>query len=181
MATRLRDRTIPLGFSCYPALRPDNFHDYVRHLPRAPSPARGVTPCGVTSRPHRKALPFPHRYSELMRQTQFLPRPRSSLVPRVYAGCCESLLEEGPSRRYLCTSFLACKDPYPGCSCGARARYFPQNDGLPGDSSRSAHCKTHAIATSACKRFRGYNHSLMFKPANLLATLVAPTTANILG
>ena len=37
-----------------------------------------------------------------MRQSQFLPRPRFSLVPRVYAGCCESLLEEGPSRRYLC-------------------------------------------------------------------------------
>jgi len=148
MATRFRDQTIPLGFSCYPALRPDNFHDYVRHLPRAPSPVQGVTPCGVTSGPHRKALPLPHRYSELMRQSQFLPLPRSSLVPRVYAGCCESLLEEGPSRRYLCKSFSTCLDPYPICSCGTHARYFPQNYGLPGVLNRSAQSKLHTIATS---------------------------------
>ena len=39
----------------------------------------------------------------------------SSSSPRrwVFAGCCQSLLGDGPSRRYLCESFLGCLDPYP--------------------------------------------------------------------
>jgi len=76
MATWFRDQTIPLRVSCYPALRPDNFLEHARHLPRAPSPSQGVTPSGATSRSHRKALPPPHRYIELMRQSKILPRPR---------------------------------------------------------------------------------------------------------
>ncbi|SRR6266704_1728703 len=116
-----------------------------------------------------------------MRQTKILTQPRSSLVPRVFAGCCESLLEVGPSRRYLCKSFSTCLDPYPGCSCGARARYFPQNYGLPGEPSRSAQNKISYYGKLQYERdFRGYSHSLMFKPADLLATQVAPTAAVIL-
>ena len=110
-----------------------------------------------------------------MRQTKILSQPRFSLVPRVFAGCCESLLEVGPSRRYLCKSFSTCLDPYPGCSCGAHARYFPQNYGLPGVPNRSALGRIHTIATSVCGSYRGCSHSLMFKPADLLATLVAHT------
>ena len=60
------------------------------------------------------------------------------LVRRVFAGCCQPLLGGGPSRRYLCKSFSTCKDPYPGCSCGAFTRFFPQDIGLPGDVIRSA-------------------------------------------
>ena len=37
----------------------------------------------------------------------------------------------GPSRRYLCASFPACLDPYPGSLGGAYTRYFPPNIGLP--------------------------------------------------
>jgi hypothetical protein len=55
----------------------------------------------------------------------------SSLGPEVSAGCCEPLLRCGPSRRYLCTSFPACLDPYPGGSCGAYTRFFPHDIGLP--------------------------------------------------
>jgi hypothetical protein len=116
-----------------------------------------------------------------MRQTKILTQPRSSLVPRVFAGCCEPLLEVGPSRRYLCKSFSTCLDPYPGCSCGARARFFPQNNGLPGEPSRSAQNKISYYGKLQYERdFRGYSHSLMFKPADLLATQVAPTAARIL-
>ena len=49
--------------------------------------------------------------------------PPDSGVPcqRVFAGCCQSLLGDGPSRRYLCKSFLGCLDPYPvgsqRCTC----------------------------------------------------------------
>jgi len=113
-----------------------------------------------------------------MRQTKILSQSRFSLAPRVFAGCCESLLEVGLSRRYLCKSFSTCLDPYPGCSCGARARYFPQNYGLPGVPTRSALGKIHTIATSVCGSFRGCSHSLMFKPVDLLATLVAHTLVN---
>ena len=61
-----------------------------------------------------------------------------SLGQRVFAGCCQSLLGEGLSRRYLCESFPACLDPYPGCSCGAFTRFFPQDFGLPCVMTRSA-------------------------------------------
>jgi hypothetical protein len=44
-----------------------------------------------------------------------------SLVPRVFAGCTQSLLPTGASRRYLCEPFLRCPSPYPGgpaeCFC----------------------------------------------------------------
>ena len=116
-----------------------------------------------------------------MRQTKILSQPRSSLVPRVFAGYCESLLEVGPSRCYLYKSFSTCLDPYPGCSCGAHTRYFPQNYGLPGKANRSALGIFHTIATSVWEGFRSCSHSLMFKPMDLLATLVAPTTVNSTG
>jgi len=128
---------------------------------------------------HGKALPFRLSYFELMRQTKILSRPQFSLVPRIFAGCCESLLEVGPSRRYLCVSFSTCLDPYPGCSCGASTRFFPQNLGLPALINRSALSLIHTIATSVWEKFRGCSHSLMFKPADLLATQVAPTAANV--
>jgi hypothetical protein len=82
--------------------------------------------------PSRKALPFPHRSYGLMRQPQSLRLPVAiRLGHAVFAGCCPSLLGVGPSRRSLCASFPACLDPYPGCSCGARTRFFPQDFGLP--------------------------------------------------
>src|SRR5215831_17582826 len=44
-----------------------------------------------------------------------LPPPSAfSLVPRVLAGCTQSLLTTGASRRYLWKSFLGCWIPYPG-------------------------------------------------------------------
>ena len=97
-----------------------------------------------------------------------------NLEHKVFAGCCQPLLEVGPSRRYLYKSFSACKDPYPGCSHGAFTRFFPQDNGLPGAMSRSALGKTHT-AISVWRSFRGCSHSLMFQPADLLAPQIAPT------
>lgn len=101
-------------------------------------------------------------------------RLRFSLGPRVFAGSCEPLLGIGPSRRYLCGSFSACSDPYPGGSCGACTRFFPQDNGLPRVRTGSALSHIHT-ATSVWAYFRGCNHSLMFRPADLLATPIAPT------
>ena len=49
-----------------------------------------------------------------MRQTKFLPPSSCQLLQRVFAGCHQPLLEDGPSRRYLRKSFPRCLDPYPG-------------------------------------------------------------------
>ena len=100
--------------------------------------------------------------------------PRLSLRQWVFAGCCEPRLGIGPSRRCLCESFSACLDPYPGGSRGAYTRFFPQDNGLPDVRTRSAPSHIHT-ATSVWACFRGYNHSLMFRPADLLATPIAPT------
>jgi len=66
--------------------------------------------CTVTVLPRRPQahglgrleLPRLHRSYWLMRQTVILPLASVSLFQRVFAGCCEPLLHDGPSRRYLC-------------------------------------------------------------------------------
>ena len=80
-----------------------------------------LSPTAMTESPFAStpALPGGMRYYGLMRQTSILCAARGVLLSTVYAGCCEPLLHRGPSRRYLCASFLACLDPYPGGSCGA--------------------------------------------------------------
>jgi hypothetical protein len=59
--------------------------------------------------------------------------PPTVLVARggVLAAWTTPCWSHGPSRRYLCASFPACLDPYPGSSRGARTRFFPQDFGLP--------------------------------------------------
>lgn len=101
-------------------------------------------------------------------------RLRHGLTRTVFAGCCQPLLGTGPSRRYLCQSFPACLDPYSGCSRGAHARFFPQDIGLPRVRTGSA-LRIYPTATSVGTRFRSCSHLLMFRPAGLLATPVAPT------
>ena len=104
------------------------------------------------------------------------PKPSRRLRPwPVFAGCCQPLVGVGPSRRCLWESFSACLDPYPGCSCGASARFFPQDNGLPDVMTRSALGDAHTIATSVWCSFRGCSYSIIFRPANLLAPHVAPT------
>src|SRR5215471_13139871 len=78
----------------------------------------------------RSALPDPPRSYGLMRQTSSLWNPLLSLWAPVFAGCCETLLAGGPSRRYLRKSFPRCLVPYPGASPGAPTRYFPGDIGL---------------------------------------------------
>ena len=118
-------------------------------MPRAPLPATGVTSCGVTSRITSEGVTPP---SSLVRTHAPVPNPPSAsgfnLVQRVFAGCRQSLLGVGPSRRYLCESFPTCLDPYPGCSCGALTRFFPQDFGLPHVRNGSAQRTLPVQATS---------------------------------
>ena len=123
---------------------------------------KGVTPSSSLVRAHAPNL---------------LPsiRLRHRLARMIFAACCQPLLGTGPSRRYLCQSFLTCLDPYSGCSQGARARCFPQDIGLPRALTGSAR-RGIPTATSVGCLFRSCSHSLMFRPASLLATPVAPTS-----
>ena len=107
-------------------------------VPRAPLPLPGVTCSGETFRPIRG------RYPSFLALTDSCARPPSShllgfrLVWWVFAGCRQSLLDGGPSRLYLCKSFLGCLAPYPGVSSGASTRFFPDDFGLPHTMTRSA-------------------------------------------
>jgi len=118
-------------------------------VPRAPLPLPSVTCSGETFRPIRG------RYPSFIALTDSCARPPSSLllgsrlVWRVFAGCSQSLLDGGPSRRYLCKSFLGCLAPYPGASSGASARFFPEDFGLPRTMIRSAFSQLPRAATSA--------------------------------
>jgi hypothetical protein len=85
-----------------------------------------------------------------------------------------SQIYPGATRRCLCQSFSACLDPYPGCSQDARSHFFSQDIGLDRSLSGSA-LHVSPTATSVGNEFRGCNHSLMFRPTDLLATQVAPT------
>jgi hypothetical protein len=80
--------------------------------------------------------PVRGRYPSFIAPTSSCARPhcspwlRLSLFHGVFAGCRQSLLQDGPSRRYLRNSFPRCLDPYPGAPPGAHTRYFPGDIGL---------------------------------------------------
>ena len=123
------------------------------------------------------------RYPTVLATTGSCARPRpspslwSSLGLGVCAGCCEPLLRRGPSRRYLCTSFPACLDPYPGGSCGAHARFFPHDIGLPplGPGRRST---ISPPATSGGTPISGLQSFAHVQASRFAATQVAPTVVS---
>jgi hypothetical protein len=143
-------------------------------VPRAPSHVRGVTSHVGTSR-----VPSTRRYPAFVATTNSCanPTPSLRLDMSCTAGRCrllQPLLGIGPSRRYLCESFSACLNPYPGCPCGALAPFFPQDNGLPGVGTPSA-LGNGRTATSVQSFLRGCSYSFIFRPADLLAPHVAPT------
>jgi len=131
----------------------------------------------------RVGLPCPirGRYPSFFALTDSCARPPSSyllgsrLVWQVFAGCRQSLLDGGPSRRYLCKSFLGCLAPYLGVSSGASARFFPEDFGLPHAMTGSALSQLPVQRLPHGAISRGCRHSFMFRPPSLLATQVAPT------
>ena len=94
-----------------PATSPLDAH----HAPRAPLPLQGVTPPGVASPATWKGITLPSSLIWAHAPDQLPPTHFGlGLAPWVLAGCCQPLLEDGPSRRYLRKSFPRCLDPYPG-------------------------------------------------------------------
>ena len=120
----------------------------------------------------RPALPDLHRSYWLMRQTKILLPTSVSLFRQVFAGCCESLLDDGPSRRYLhgpCTGAWVRTPPRPN---GVLVRFFPLGIGLPLGSRGSARERSRNAAFRG-GIFRGCNHSMMFR----LPCSLGPPTA----
>ena len=144
-------------------------------MPRAPLHAPGVTLCIEISRISSAGITPP---SSLIRtHAPIRNPPQASVNPRTQ-GLCRLLSAPAGSRTLptlLRDSFSACKDPYPGCSRGAHARFFPQDNGLPGVMTRSALSYTHTKAIPVWSLFRGCSHSITFQPADLLAPQIAPT------
>jgi hypothetical protein len=127
--------------------------------------------------PCQWALPHFHRSYGLMRQSSTLPPPR--LYPRT-VGLCRLLSAPAGRRTFptlFCASFSACLDPYPGGSWSASTRFFLHDIGLPRVRTGSA-LRTTRTATSIRHLCRGCSHSLMFRPADLLTTQVAPTATD---
>ena len=83
-------------------------------------------------------LPGLHRSYWLMRQTKILLPTSVSLFRQVFADCCEPLLDDGPSRRYLCDPCTGAWVRTPPRPSGACVRCFPLGIGLPLGSRGSA-------------------------------------------
>jgi hypothetical protein len=153
-----------------------------RQVPRAPLPAsrcyllrhgvthhiRGHYPSFIAHM-HSRARPKPSRRLQL------------SLIRRVFAGCCQSLLGDGPSRRYLRKSISGCLDPYPG---GFLWCIYPL---LPIETSAYSVRDGSAFPQYPVQRlqyglsFRSCSHSFMFRPPDLFTTQVAPTAVTLSG
>jgi hypothetical protein len=107
------------------------------------------------------------------------PKPsrllRSSLARRVFAGCCQPLLGDGRSRRYLHNPCVGAWTPTPPRSTGALTRYLP--------SGHRPHLSFNRFGTQNFPRhgfnmglqFRGCSHFLMFRLPHSLGPLTAPT------
>ena len=115
-----------------------------------------------------RALPGLHSSYWLMRQTIILLPTSVSLFRQVFAGCCEPLLEDGPSRRYLCDPCRGAWVPTPPRLSGAFVRFFPDHIGLILTLRNSA--RENCPASSFPQGFlsRGCNHSFIFRLPYLL-------------
>ena len=104
--------------------------------------------------PTRLALPNLLRSYQLMRQTKSLSPTSISLFQRVFAGCYEPLLGDGPSRRYLCDLCIGAWIHTPSRLSSAFDRFFLLSIGLPLGSRRSTHDKYPQTALSGQKLSR---------------------------
>ena len=132
----------------------------------------------------QRALPLLHRSYGLMRQTKILLTDFVFLIRKVFAGCCQPLLDDGPSRRYLhnlCKGAWTLTPPRSqrscpfGRPCSRLGRFDRKDIGLAPESTSSAREKFPAMQLRQRGGFRGCSHSLMFRLPYSLGPPVAPT------
>ena len=127
----------------------------------------------------QRALPLLPRSYGLMRQTKSLLSYSVPLIRQVFAGCRQSLLGDGPSRRYLCNPSIGAWTLIPGCLSGALVRFFPESHSLSHVAPTSAHPASRRYATSTATSLRDGSHFVMFRLPWLLALQVAPTAQSL--
>ncbi len=100
-----------------------------RSMPRAPLPHRRVTPVRTASCAVSKSVTSSSSLIRAHASDQDPPTGSSSPRRWVLAGCCQPLLRDGPSRRYLCIPCVGAWTHAPGCHLCARARSFQRCNG----------------------------------------------------
>ncbi len=114
-------------------------------VPRAPLSAswRMLPRYSMISRIISESITFPSLLLRTHAPSQIPPAAFVFIIQPVFAGCYQSLLVDGSSRRYLCRSSDGCSDPYPGGSLQCSYPFLP-------------------VATSAFPLFRQGRFSLNF-------------------
>jgi hypothetical protein len=141
-------------------------------------PARGVTPGrdDLTGRLGGRYPSFIAPMSPCVR-----PKPSSCLgfllVHAVFAGCCQPLLGDGPSRRYLCDPCVGARTHTPPRSSAAPVRYFTEDTGLTPRETGSTRGFTPTQQLRWGAVYRGCSHSITFGLLRSLDLQVAPTAA----
>ncbi len=152
---------------------------YDRHLPRAPSPAQGVTPCGMTSWVTWEGVTLP---SSLLRAHAPDQNPLSASV----FPCTKSLRRlwripagNWPFPTLSLRILLHVSGPLPRLLLWCVYPFLP-TELRPSQQSNPVGAQHNPYYSNfSMGEFRGCSHSLMFKPVDLLATQIAPTAANI--
>ena len=156
-----------------------------RQVPRAPLPASGITLGGEMSSISSEGVTPPSSLIRTHASDQNPPyRFRIALIRKVFAGCCQPLLDDGPSRRYLhnlCKGAWTLTPPRSqrscpfGRPCSRLGRFDRKDIGLAPESTSSAREKFPAMQLRQRGGFRGCSHSLMFRLPYSLGPPVAPT------
>lgn len=99
---------------------------------------------------------------------------------RVFAGCCEPLLADGSSRRYLCNPCTGAWTRTPPRPTGALARFFPVDDGLTSvltDSARgtSLHCDFSRGYLTGLQSFTNVQAPMLARPPDRTHRSCAPS------
>jgi hypothetical protein len=145
----------------FPAQSPDPTGD--RQVPRAPLHAPGVTRRAVALTATSESVTLPSSLIRTHASNQIPLHDSSSPCRRVFAGCRQPLLGDGPSRCYLCNPCSGAWTHTPLRFSGAFVRFFPENVGLTPPRRVTTRQNTGRYATLTTPRFRGCSHSLMFR------------------
>ena len=205
-ARHFSGRAFPHGakLRCWRTLRPDavEFASPLRHDagPAGSSSASGAyqtvvaTECPEPLCPQR-ALPVPGRpqgrlegrYPLVVAHTGSCARPSPSprlgsrLARRVFAGCRQSLLGDGPSRHYLCDPCAGARTHTPPRSSAAPVRFFTEDTGLTPRETGSARGSIPTWQLPWGAVFRGCSHSITFGLLHSLGPQTAPTATLTAG
>ena len=141
-------------------------------------PRRGLPRIGTTftGRLGERYLSFTAHTSPRVRPKPSL-RLRSPLVHRVFAGCCQPLLGDGSSRRYLHDPCVGARTHTPPLSSVAPIRFFTEDTGLTPREKGSTCGKTPMQQLLRGAVFRGCSHSFIFGLLHSLGPQAAPTAA----